>query len=84
MEARKTANRAQEILQKALKIINSSDGDSLRGRAFSEFAESDRLRHRITIMRDITNGTQFLLLKLHFLMICVCRAHVQTERCGVF
>lgn len=81
MEARQTANQAQEILQKALKFMNSSDGDSLRGRAFSEFAESDRLRHRITIMPDITIGNQFCTKTTFFEIICV--AELMSKQKGV-
>ncbi|XP_066263051.1 laminin subunit alpha lam-3 isoform X1 [Euwallacea similis] len=54
--ARETANKAREILKKALEIMHPNGGDTLIDKANLAHSRSDRLKHRINNMKNISNN----------------------------
>ncbi|XP_050306912.1 laminin subunit alpha-1 [Anthonomus grandis grandis] len=54
-EAKDRANKGQEVLKEAINLMYPKDSDRLIDKANLAHSKSDRLAHRITNMRDISN-----------------------------
>ncbi|XP_060517066.1 laminin subunit alpha-1 [Cylas formicarius] len=62
--ARKIADEARKLLSTALNILDPKDSDTLIDKTNLAHAQSDRLKHRIVNLKDITNSFNAIKNKL--------------------